>query len=157
MLILQQCNKKGRNGKGQARMRVMIVEDTAILRKIMRDILKEFCGINDADIYDAEDALKAIKEYKIVRPDIVFLDIAMPIINGKKAISQLLTVDENANIIMFTGSRDEQDVFDCIAAGAKDYLVKPLSPTRVQDAVRKVILASDPSKLPDILMETSEE
>jgi two-component system chemotaxis response regulator CheY len=132
-------------------MTVMIVEDTAILRKIMRDILREFCGVQDLNIHDAEDAVRALKNYKRIKPDIVFLDIAMPKINGKKAISQILTVDPNANIIMFTGSRDEHDVFECIAAGAKDYLVKPLSPARVQEAVRKIILASCPEKLPNIL------
>jgi two-component system chemotaxis response regulator CheY len=137
-------------------MTVMIVEDTAILRKIMRDILKKFCGMDDKDIHEAEDGLKAIKQYKIVKPDIVFLDIAMPNLNGKKAIAQLLTIDPKANIIMFTGSRDEQDVLECISAGAKDYLVKPLSPARVQDAVKNVMLNSAPDKLPDVLKEGSD-
>jgi two-component system chemotaxis response regulator CheY len=132
-------------------MTVMIVEDTAILRKIMRDILKEFCGMADSEIHDAEDAIQAIKSYKIIKPDIVFLDIAMPKVSGKKAISQFLTVDPDANIIMFTGSRDEQDVLDCISAGAKDYLVKPLMPKRVQEAVRNVMLSSAPHKIPDTL------
>ncbi|MCL1878608.1 MAG: response regulator [Defluviitaleaceae bacterium] len=120
-------------------MTVMIVEDTAILRKVMRNILKEFCGMRDEDIHEAEDAIKAIKSYKIVNPDIVFLDIAMPEINGKKAIGQLLTVDPGANIIMFTGSRDANDVIECINAGAKDYLTKPLQPQRVKEAVQKIL------------------
>ncbi|MCL1882811.1 MAG: response regulator [Defluviitaleaceae bacterium] len=132
-------------------MTVMIVEDTAILRKIMRDILKEFCGMADSDIHDAEDAIKAIRNYKIIKPDIVFLDISMPKINGKMAIGQILTVDPNANIIMFTGSRGEKDVKECILAGAKDYLVKPLSPKRVQEAVRNVMGSAGKDKLPKIL------
>ncbi|MCL1844697.1 MAG: response regulator [Defluviitaleaceae bacterium] len=129
-------------------MKVMVVEDTAILRKILRDILKEFCGVADGDIHEAEDAIKAIRSYKIIKPDIVFLDIAMPEINGKKAIGQLLTLDPDANIIMFTGSRDANDVVECISAGAKDYLTKPLQPQRVQEAIRKILPRE---KLPSIL------
>ncbi|MCL1843219.1 MAG: response regulator [Defluviitaleaceae bacterium] len=124
-------------------MTVMIVEDTAILRKIMRDILKEFCGMNDADIHDAKDGIQALSRYKSVKPDIVFLDITMPGLSGKDAIVQLLEIDPGANIIMFTASRDKQDVMECINAGAKDYLVKPLSPARVQEAVAKLMPGAD--------------
>ncbi|MCL2357172.1 MAG: response regulator [Defluviitaleaceae bacterium] len=129
-------------------MKAMIVEDTAILRKIMRDILKEFCGLEDGNIHEAADATKAINDYKHTRPDIVFLDISMPGMNGKEAIKHFLAIDADAKIVMFTGSRNETDVKECISAGAKDYLVKPLSPQRVQESVRKVV-SSD--KLPDIL------
>jgi two-component system chemotaxis response regulator CheY len=136
-------------------MKVLIVEDTAILRRIMKDILKEYCGLTDEDIYEAEDGLEAIKVYKVVEPDIVFLDISMPIINGKKLLKHLLIIDPDALVVMFTGSRDEEDVFDCITAGAKDYLTKPLSAKRVQKAICKLI--TDPDKLPEILRKFSEK
>ena len=120
-------------------MTVMVVEDTAILRKIMRDILIQYCDILDEDIYEAEDGVKALQQYKIVRPDLVFLDIAMPYMNGKTAIKEILDIDAKARIIMFTGSRDGRDVQECVSAGAIDYLVKPLNPNRVKVAVKNAM------------------
>ena len=132
-------------------MTVLIVEDTAILRKVLRDILGEFCGIQSEFIYEASDGMKAISEYDRVRPNIVFLDINMPKLNGKNAIGQLIQIDPNARIIMCTSSREESDVRECITAGAKDYLVKPLEPRRVKEAVIKVTADMDKNILPEML------
>jgi len=134
-------------------MTVLIVEDTAILRKILKDILGEFCEIPLGEIYEAVDGEKAVKEYERVKPDVVFLDIAMPKLNGKDAIKQIRQIDPNARIIMCTSSREEHDVMECIMAGAKDYLVKPLQPQRVKEAIIKVTADMDKSLLPDKLKE----
>jgi len=132
-------------------MTVLIVEDTAILRKILRDILVEFCGIPTEDIYEAADGEKAITEYERLKPDVVFLDIAMPKLNGKEAIKMLRAINPPARIIMCTSSREEHDVMECIRAGAKDYLAKPLQPQRVKEAIIKVAADMDPSVLPDAI------
>jgi len=131
-------------------MNVMVVEDTAILRKVMRGMLKEFCGMAVENIFEAEDAKTAIEMYKRVYPDVVFLDITLPEMNGKKAIGELLLIDPDARIVMFTNSRSENDVLECISAGAKDYLTKPIQPERIKDSIKKV-LAGTSVVLPDAL------
>jgi two-component system chemotaxis response regulator CheY len=118
-------------------MTILIVEDTAILRKILKDILKTTCNINPNQIFEANNALKAINDYKRIKPDVVFMDIGMPKLNGKEAVRELLAVDKNAYIVMCTGSRKLRDVKDCVYAGARDYLVKPLDPQRVKLALKK--------------------
>ncbi|MCL2188889.1 MAG: response regulator transcription factor [Defluviitaleaceae bacterium] len=131
-------------------MTVLIAEDTAILRMTMKNILIRFCGITSDCIHEAEDGIQAIKTYNMVQPDIAFMDISMPKINGEIAIKQLLSIDPNAKIIILTGSRDERDVIDCIKSGATDYLLKPLLPKRVQDAIRR-LYAATPDLLPPAL------
>ena len=132
-------------------MTVLIVEDTAILRKVLRDILGEFCGIQSDFIYEASDGVKAISEYSRIQPNVVFLDINMPKLNGKDAIGQILQVDPAARIIMCTSSREENDVRECVLAGAKDYLIKPLQPQRVKEALIKVTADMDSKLLPEML------
>jgi len=119
-------------------LRILIVEDTAILRTILKDILRKFCKIEPEKIFEAADAMKAIADYKTINPDMVFMDIGMPKLNGKDAVRQLLEIDPNAYIVMCTGSRKMNDVVECVRAGAKDYLVKPLDPERVKEALRKM-------------------
>ncbi|MCL2199194.1 MAG: response regulator [Defluviitaleaceae bacterium] len=119
-------------------MKILIVEDTAILRTILKDILKKFCKIDPEKIFEAADAMKALADYKTISPDMVFMDIGMPKLNGKEAVRQLLEIDPNAYIVMCTGSRKMNDVVECVRAGAKDYLVKPLDPERVKEALRKM-------------------
>jgi len=132
-------------------MTVLIVEDTAILRRVLKDILMEFCGIPSENIFEAADGMIALREYQRIGPTVVFLDISMPKLNGKETIRQLREIDPDAKIIMCTSSREEHDVKECIIAGAKDYLAKPLQPPRVREAVMKVMAGTDQKLLPEKL------
>ena len=120
-------------------MTVMVVDDTSILRRVLSDILVEFCDVPRQNIYEAVDGMEALSEYKRVRPDMVFLDIAMPKLSGLDVVKQILQIDPSANIIMCTAAGHRDVVKECVYAGAKDYLVKPLQPERVVDSVRKIM------------------
>lgn len=118
-------------------MTVLVVDDTSILRSILRDILVEYCGVSRRNIFEAADGMQALAEYKRLKPDIVYLDIAMPNLNGIETVRKILAIDPNAKIVMCTGSGGESVVKECVRAGAMDYLVKPLSPSRVAVSVEK--------------------
>jgi len=120
-------------------MKVLIVDDTKILRKMLMDILIEFCNVKEDNIFMATDGLQGVSEYKRLRPDVVFLDILMPNLNGKEAVKEIIQINPDANIIMCTSDGASGVVKECISAGAKDYLVKPLMPQRVSEAVKKVL------------------
>jgi two-component system chemotaxis response regulator CheY len=118
-------------------MTVLIVDDTSILRRILSDILVEFCKVPRHNISEAVDGMQAVAEFKRTNPDVVFLDIAMPKLSGQDVVKKILEINRNAKIIMCTSVGNKAMVEECIRNGAKDYLLKPLQPDRVERAIRK--------------------
>ena len=119
-------------------LKVLIVDDVKIMRKTLKDILAEHCDIDPINIIEACDGADAIYMYEQTRPDVVFLDISMPDMNGKEVIDKLKAIDPEPIIIMCSGSGDKRSVIECIRAGAKDYVRKPATPERVMDALLKI-------------------
>ena len=118
---------------------VLVVDDVSMMRKILRQLLSEHCDIAPNNIFEAYDGSNAISVYTQRKPDIVFLDIAMPDKDGKAIIEELIKIDPDVIIIMCTGSGNKHNVIECVRAGAKDYVRKPLNPKRVKEALDKVM------------------
>ena len=116
-------------------MSILVVDDVSLMRKILSDILTGFCGIGKADILEAADANTAIREAKRHKPGLVFLDMLMPGKTGQEAITEMLANDPNIYIVMVSSANERRTVEACIAAGAKDYMVKPLDADRVKLAL----------------------
>ena len=119
-------------------LKVLIVDDVGIMRKTLKDILAEYCKIDPANLIEACDGADAVFMYEQTKPDVVFLDITMPDMNGKEVIEKLKEIDPEPIIIMCSGSGDKMSVIECIRAGAKDYVRKPVTRERVQDALAKI-------------------
>ena len=124
-------------------MTVLIVDDTNIMRMILKDTLRKYCEIDRHGLHEAADGREAVAKYKAVKPDLVFLDIEMPDMDGIEAVKELKKVDPEVKIIMCTSSTDQADVLECISAGAKDYIIKPPRPERVVKAVKTVMNIPD--------------
>jgi two-component system chemotaxis response regulator CheY len=120
-------------------MVILIVDDNSVSRVALRSILTEDAKINDADIYEACDGQEGVEAYVKIKPDLVFLDINMPHVDGKTAAKRIFDIDKRAMVIMCTSSYVATDVAECIAAGAIDYLLKPPVPERVVKLVKDVM------------------
>lgn len=120
-------------------MKVLIVDDTSIMRLVLADVLIKLCNVEKADIIEASSGPEAIRKVKKENPVLVFLDIFMPGMSGKDAVSELLKADPELTIVMCTSSGSEGDVRECINAGAVDYIKKPLSPDRVRVAYENAL------------------
>ena len=118
-------------------MTFLVVDDTSVMRFILIDILMRQYGVEKSDIYEAENGREALNKYRLFKPDVIFLDITMPDLDGITVVKELMSQDTRIKIIMFTSSNDEADVVECIQAGARDYIVKPPDPERVLKAVEK--------------------
>ena len=124
--------------KSLTELKVLIVDDVSIMRKTLKDILAEHCEIPQSNLIEASDGQDAVFMYEQTRPDVVFLDITMPDMNGKEVIEKLKLLDPEPIIIMCSGSGDKMSVIECIRAGAKDYVRKPVTRERVLDALTKI-------------------
>ncbi|MFH0772409.1 MAG: response regulator [Candidatus Omnitrophota bacterium] len=118
---------------------ILIVDDAVFMRKMLSDVLTKD---GHKVVGEAENAKEAINIYKKLKPDIVTLDIIMPEVEGvdsMKAIKELLNIDSNAKIIMVSAMGQQELVVEAIQAGAKDFIVKPFQPSRVTEAVNRLV------------------
>jgi two-component system chemotaxis response regulator CheY len=118
---------------------ILIVDDSKFMRKMLSDILTE----NGHHVVgEAENAKEATELHKILKPDLVTLDIIMPEVEGIDAISSLkemIHVNSQAKVVMVSAMGQEQVVEECIQAGAKDFIVKPFQSSDVAGVVKKVL------------------
>lgn len=115
--------------------RVLIVDDAAFMRMMIKDILEK----NGYEVVaEANNGIKAVEMYKRERPDIVTMDITMPDMDGIEAVKEIREFDPSAKIIMCSAMGQQSMVMDAIRAGAKDFVVKPFQPDRVLEALSKL-------------------
>ena len=119
--------------------KVLVVDDALFMRKMLSDILKKegFEVIGEAD-----NGKDAIDKYKELKPDLVTMDIVMPKmeeIDGIAAVREITKIDPQAKIVMVSAMGQHALVVEAIQAGAKDFIVKPFQPSRVVEAIRRVL------------------
>ena len=120
-------------------MAILVVDDASVMRMVIKDTLVRYCNYSKDDIFEADGGKTAMAQYRQVKPELVLCDIAMLDINGVDLVKQIIAIDPEAKIIMCTASSDRSSVRECIRAGALDYIVKPPTPERIRQAVRKII------------------
>lgn len=114
-------------------MRVIIIDDEILARGIVKEYLKSYAYADlVSECNDGFEGIKAIQEYK---PDLIFLDIQMPKING----FEMLELIENPPAVIFTTAFDEFAI-KAFESNAVDYLLKPFSKERFDKAIQKYLL-----------------
>ena len=116
--------------------RVLIVDDAAFMRMMIKDILEK----NGFEaVGEASNGIKAVELYKLEKPDVVTMDIAMRDMDGIEAVKVIKAFDPAAKIIMCSAMGQQSMVMDAIRAGARDFIVKPFQADRVLEAIKKVV------------------
>ncbi len=110
-------------------IKILICDDSILARKKLKDFL---VSIGCAQILDAADGQMAIDIYKEKRPDIVFLDIVMPVKNGITAVKEIMAFDPEAYIIMTSSVGTQENLKEALKAGAKDFIQKPLDNNQIK-------------------------
>lgn len=113
-------------------LKVLICDDSMLMRKKLKDSLN-LCG--SFDILEATDGQKAVDSYKENNPNLVFMDIVMPVKDGIQAVSEIKAFDENAKVIMASSSGTKDHLKRAIEAGAFEFIQKPWE----QEQITKII------------------
>ena len=108
---------------------VLIVDDALFMRSMIRDILTN-TGRFEV-IGEAANGREAVKKYQELKPELVTMDIVMPELDGIEATREILRADPQAVIVMCSALGQEALVIESIAAGARDFIVKPFTPEKV--------------------------
>ncbi len=116
--------------------KVLVVDDSAFMRKMMKDIVTDL-GISD--IAEADTGEMAVDKFERESPDVVLLDLILPGMNGDKVLEQIMGMDNSAKVIMATAVGQEDVMEKCLDTGAKSYIVKPFDKDKVQAELKKYL------------------
>ena len=117
-------------------IKVLIVDDHTVVRDGLAAIMgrqKDFAVVGEA-----EDGQKAVERARELRPDVILMDLRMPVLDGVEAMRRISADDPHVKFIVVTTYDTDEYVFDAIEAGAKGYLLKDASRKELFDAVRAV-------------------
>lgn len=115
---------------------VLICDDAVFMRTMLADILTQ-AGF--AVIGQAQTGAEAVQKYRELRPDLVTMDIVMPDMGGIEAVKAITKEFADARILMCSAMGQQSLVIEAIQAGARDFVVKPFQPSRVLEAVQRVL------------------
>jgi len=116
--------------------KILIVDDEAATRELLKNIL---LNNNYEVIGEAANGEEAKKQYTLLKPDLVILDIIMPIVSGFQALKEILNINPKAKVVMLTGIHKKEQVALCIKAGAKDFIIKPFDTERLIQRIEKAL------------------
>jgi len=119
------------------RISVLLADDNRIVRREFRKILELE---NDIEVVgEARNGLQAVAMAKKLRPALVLMDVAMPLLNGLQATCQILKAAPATKVLMFSARSDEAYVAEAVNCGAMGYLVKQTAADSVCHAIREVL------------------
>ena len=115
--------------------KILIVDDSRTSRRILRNILTE----NGHEVVgEAENGQIGYEKYIELRPDIVTLDITMPVLDGLAALDKIMTLDSDATVIMVTAAGQKEKMVEAIKLGANEFIQKPFEPQQIISVINNV-------------------
>ena len=115
---------------------IMITDDAMFMRVTLKNMLTNNGYQVVAEACNGEDAVAKYAQFK---PNLVTMDITMPVMDGIEACRAIKAADAGANVIMCTAMGQKNMVIEALQAGAKDFIVKPFKPEQVLDKIKKLI------------------
>ncbi len=115
---------------------VLVCDDAIFMRTMISDILSQ-AGYEV--VGEAETGTQAVERFKELNPDLVTMDIVMPDMGGIDAVREIVKIAPGARVLMCSAMGQQALVIEAIQAGAKDFVVKPFQPSRVLEAVQRVL------------------
>ncbi|MBF4694833.1 response regulator [Fusibacter ferrireducens] len=116
--------------------RILIVDDSAISRMKLKDIFETDCH---EVVGVAEDGLEGIEQFKILKPDLVTLDVTMPNMMGVECLKEIIAIDADANVVMISALGKGDVILDALNAGALNYITKPFEEKQVLKTIREAL------------------
>ncbi|NLU32913.1 MAG: response regulator transcription factor [Clostridiaceae bacterium] len=117
-------------------IRVLIADDHALLTDSLKIVLESFSGFEVAGV--AHDGLKACEMCEEIRPDVILMDIKMPVLDGIDAIARIKAFDPNIKVIILTSLEENDHIFKAFMNGADAYLMKDTPSDRLKVLIQCV-------------------
>lgn len=115
-------------------IKVMICDDQSLFREALRTLLSAYPDLEV--ICDVANGAEAVRQSFIQKPDVVLMDLRMPVMDGVEATKKLVGFDKGIKVIVLTTFDEDENVFEGLRAGAVGYLLKDVSSEKLIEAIR---------------------
>ncbi len=115
-------------------IKLLIVDDSPIARKILKKSLPKEEGF---EMFEATNGLEGLNKFKEISPDITFMDLTMPVMNGLEALEEILKIDKSAMVIVSTADVQPKSISKVMSLGAFDIIKKPPKQEKVKEVMLK--------------------
>ena len=128
-------------------IRVLVVDDHTVVRKGLASLLSS-PRYNIEVIGEAGDGVQAVRQARALRPDVILMDLLMPIKTGVEALIEIRAEEPDAKVLILTSAADRAQVLAALKAGARGYILKDSAPDELIQAIEavyagKLLLPSD--------------
>ena len=118
-------------------IRILLVDDHTLFRSGLKALLSRQ---DDFEVVgEASDGLEGVKQAEQLQPDLVLLDLDMPVMNGTEALAQMMEMNRQLTVVMLTVSEDADDLKEAFVLGARGYLVKNIDADYLVNSIRKIV------------------
>ena len=118
-------------------IRILLVDDHTLFRSGLKALLSRQADFEV--VGEASDGLEGVKLAEQLKPDLVLLDLDMPVMNGTEALAQMLAINRELPVVMLTVSEDADDLKEAFVLGVRGYLVKNIDAEYLVNSVRQVV------------------
>ncbi|NLL73828.1 MAG: response regulator [Clostridiales bacterium] len=115
--------------------KILIVDDSKTSRKILRNILEE----NGHEVVgEAVNGKDGLEKYQEIKPEIVTMDITMPVMDGLEALRNIMDMDKTAKVVMVTAAGQKTKIVDAVKYGASEFLTKPFEANQIIEIINQI-------------------
>lgn len=115
--------------------KALIVDDSTVMRMMLKRILRN----NGYEIVgEADNGLTGVEKYQELNPDLVTMDITMPMMDGITALKEILKINRGANVVMVSAMGQHWYVNEALEYGAKGFLIKPFEEENVLKVLKAI-------------------
>lgn len=119
------------------KMTVLVVDDTRFMRETIKKILRKY---DVETFFEAENGLEAVDKYTRLRPELVIMDIAMPIMDGIESIKRIVKINPEVHILVCSTLSDRQKVIEAVKEGAAAYILKPPHEDKLIEEINNIFI-----------------
>lgn len=116
--------------------KILIVDDSRVSRRMLRGILTD---AGHEVIGEAANGQDGYEQFIALDPDIVTMDITMPVLDGLGALEKIMELNSEANIIMVTAAGQKEKMVEAIKHGAIEFIQKPFDPDQITTAIEHLM------------------
>lgn len=118
-------------------MKILVTDDSKMARKMVIKTLKDIIQ-DDIEIHEAQNGQEALDLYKEILPNIVFLDLTMPVMDGFDALKEIKKFDNKAKVVIISADIQKLSVDKVLELGAFNFIKKPIDSVKMQQIFDKL-------------------
>ena len=115
--------------------KILLVDDTPVARKILKSCIPR---AEEYEFHEADDGVKGLEAYRNIRPDVTFMDINMPNMDGMDCLEQIIKVNPDAVVVMCSSEINPETIQKATSLGAFSVIKKPPTRESLQQVLAKV-------------------